>query len=474
MDSTMKLLPGQTLNSSGRVRIDYVAVARLALPFMLNSAVQAVLNATDTWFIGRLSPAATSAIGAVYWPILVCLMLFGGVGLSVQTLVAQAYGAHRYTRASQATWTALWASLFTAPLFIALSLSGGWIFAPFGIPGETLRLALEYWFPRMLGAPLGIALWSLLGFFNGIGRPTITLWVTLSVAVANALLNQLFMFDLGMGIAGSAWATDAAQLIGVLTAAALFLNRETRTRYASHLATPLHLHAMLGQFKLGFPMGLLIAADILGFALFQLMQVRLGTVDGASTQIVMMLTSFCYMPAVGVAMAGTTLVGQAIGAHRRDWAFTVGNGIILIAVLYMGTIGVLLAAAGPWVLPFFTNAADPDATAVVARAGGLLWIAAGYQLFDGFNISSSACLRGAGDVRLPAIMVLALSWALFVPLAHSLSFSPGTGWVDWLPQFGMGAVGGWIAALAYVCCLGLMLFLRWWSGAWQRIALPLT
>jgi multidrug resistance protein, MATE family len=473
MDSTMKLLPGQTLSSSGRVRIDYVAVAGLALPFMLNSAVQAVLNATDTWFIGRLSPAATSAIGAVYWPILVCLMLFGGVGLSVQTLVAQAYGAHRFTRASQATWTALWASLFTAPLFIALSLSGSWIFAPFGIPGETLRLALEYWFPRMLGAPLGIALWSLLGFFNGVGRPTITLWVTMSVAVANALLNQLFMFDLGMGIAGSAWATDAAQLVGVLTAAALFLSRGTRARYASHLTTRLHLHAMLGQFKLGFPMGLLIAADILGFALFQLMQVRLGTVDGASTQIVMMLTSFCYMPAVGVAMAGTTLVGQAIGAHRRDWAFTVGNGIILIAVLYMGTIGVLLAAAGPWVLPFFTNAADPDAAAVVARAGGLLWIAAGYQLFDGFNISSSACLRGAGDVRLPAVMVLALSWVLFVPLAHSLSFSPGAGWVNWLPQFGMGAVGGWIAALAYVCCLGLMLFLRWWSGAWQRIALPL-
>ena len=60
---------------------------------MLNSAVQAVLNATDTWFIGRLSPASTSAIGAVYSPILVCVLLFGGIGLAVQTLVAQAYGA---------------------------------------------------------------------------------------------------------------------------------------------------------------------------------------------------------------------------------------------------------------------------------------------------------------------------------------------------------------------------------------------
>src|ERR1700691_4811214 len=192
MDDTLKLLPGQAVGADGRLRIDYVAVATLAFPFMLNSAVQAVLNATDTWFIGRLSPAATAAIGAVYWPILVCVLLFGGIGLSVQTLVAQAYGARRYARASQATWTALWASLFTVPVFAVLAHSGAWIFAPFDIPPDALRLALEYWFPRMLGGSLGIALWALLGFFNGIGRPIITLWVTVGVAVTNALLNQVF------------------------------------------------------------------------------------------------------------------------------------------------------------------------------------------------------------------------------------------------------------------------------------------
>jgi MATE family multidrug resistance protein len=218
---------------------------------------------------------------------------------------------------------------------------------------------------------------------------------------------------------------------------------------------------------------LLSAADILGFALFQLMQVRLGTVDGASSQIVMMLTSLCYMPAVGIAMAGTTLVGQAIGAGRRDWAASVGNGIILLAVLYMGVIGVVLAAGGRWIMPIFTNPLDPDAAAVISRGCVLLWIASGYQLFDGLNIGSGACLRGAGDVRLPAIMVLALSWVLFVPLAHSLSFAPRQGWVDWLPQFGLGAVGGWFAALIYILCLGVMLFLRWHSGAWRRISLEL-
>jgi MATE family multidrug resistance protein len=357
------------------------------------------------------------------------------------------------------------------PFFTLLAVTGKQLFAPFGIAPQTLQLALEYWFPRMLGGPLAVAMWATLGFFNGIGRPVITLRIVSLVAVINAIFNQLFMFNFGLGVAGSAWATDAAQLIGVMLTMLWFLGPSTRAKYRSHLTMRPHAGALWQQLKLGFPMGLLTAADILGFALFQLMQVRLGTVDGASSQIVMMLTSFCYMPAVGIAMAGTTLVGQAIGGHRRDWAFKVGNGIILMAVVYMAAIGVLLGALGPWLLPLFTNAADPDAALVVARGGTLLWIAAGYQLFDGLNISSGAALRGAADVRLPALMVLALSWLLFVPLAHSLSFAPGQGWVDWLPQFGRGAVGGWIAALIYIFFLGVMLYLRWYSRAWQRIAI---
>lgn len=469
----IKLLPGQALSSSGRPRLDYGAIARLALPFMLNSAVQAVLNATDTWFIGRLSPAATAAIGAVYWPVLVFVLLFGGVGLSVQTVVAQAYGGRRYVRAGQATWTALWASVFTFPAFVALALAGAWIFSPFGISPETLRLAVDYWFPRMLGAPLGIALWSVLGFFNGVGRPMITLRATASVAVANAVLNQIFVFGCGLGVAGSAWATDAAQLLGLVVALAAFLGRMNRIAFRTHLTYRLRIRPLMGQLKLGFPMGVLYAADIMGFALFQLMQVRLGTVDGASSQIVMMLTSFCYMPAVGIAMAGTTLVGQAIGAKTVEWAAKVGDGIIVIAVSYMGLSGLIIAAAGPWILPLFTNRSDPQSAAVALRGCRLLWIAAGYQLFDGLNLGGSACLRGAGDVRIPSIMVLALSFGFFVPLAHILSFKQREGWVDWLPQFGYGAVGGWFAALTYICCLGAMLYWRWRSGAWRRMTLPL-
>jgi multidrug resistance protein, MATE family len=202
-----------------------------------------------------------------------------------------------------------------------------------------------------------------------------------------------------------------------------------------------------------------------------MMQTRLGTAGGAATQMVVILTSLAYMPGFGIASAGTTLVGQSIGAGARDWALRVGNRVILLAALYMGGIGVLIALGGPWVLPFFAGSHDAEAATAVALGMQLLWLAAGYQFFDGLNLGSSMCLRGAGDARIPAVLVLTVSLLLFVPLAHAFTFAPGQGWVHFLPQFGWGAVGGWVAVLIYVMVLGSTLFLRWRSGAWQKIRL---
>jgi MATE family multidrug resistance protein len=175
------------------------------------------------------------------------------------------------------------------------------------------------------------------------------------------------------------------------------------------------------------------------------------------------------MPAVGIAMAGTTLVGHSIGAGDRAWARRVGNTIIRLCMGYMGCVGLFLGLAGPWLIPLFVPATDAHAAEVVRVGVLVIWIAAAYQLFDGLNLGSGFCLRGAGDANVPAILVLVLSWFLFVPLAHMLSFEPGQGWVEGLPQFGLGAVGGWLAALTYIFALAIALALRWRSGAWERI-----
>jgi MATE family multidrug resistance protein len=462
-------LPAQRLDGAGRAHVDQRAVMALALPLMANSAVQIVLNLTDMWFVGRISTKALAAVGAVQWLVLVVVYVLGGVGSAVQTMVAQAQGARLSPRAGQTVWTALWGTLCAAPLFIAVGAARHVLLAPLGFDAEITRLAGDFWFPRVGGAFLGAAVWAMFGFFNGVGRPRATLLVTCVTALANAVFNQLFIFRLGWGIAGSGWATTLAQALGLMLALSIFLRPDIRHKYLSHQSWRPRADLLRQQLRLGIPMGLLPAADLLGFAIFQMMQVRLGTVPGAATQMVMMLTSVAYTPGYGIALAGTTLVGQSIGAGDARWAARVGSRVILLAAAYMGGIGVLLALAGPAILPLFTGAHDADAAAAVALGTTLLWVAAGYHFFDGVNLASAMCLRGAGDAAVPAALVIVTSWLLFVPLAHAFTFAPGQGWVQFLPQLGWGAIGGWVAVLIYIMLLGSTLFLRWRSRAWWRL-----
>ena len=464
-------LPASRLDATGKVRFDARAFAALAWPLILNNSLQAVLNLTDTWFISRISPTATAGVGAIYWLVLAATLLVGGVAMCVQTFVAQEFGGGHFRRAGQSAWAGVWASLATTPLFLGLAFAAPLMLAPFGLPGPVADVANDYWMPRMLGQPLGLALWALMGFLNGIGKTRASLMLSVVVLVFNAALNPLLMFTCGLGVAGSAWATNAAQVLGMGLTLVVLLGPEYRRRYALHLTWRPRLKTFRRNFALGLPMGLVASADLLGGALFQLFITKTGAVGGAATQVAFMLTSLCYLPGLGFASAGTTFVGQAIGAGSRDWAAKLGNLTILISAGYMGLMGLLLAALGPWLMPAFVNTATPEGAAVVELGTRVLWLAAIYQCFDGLNFGSSFCLRGAGDVKVPALLVVVLSWGFWIPATHILTFGPGEGLVDFLPALGLGAYGGWLAIVTYVVLLGSAMFWRWRSGAWRSIEL---
>jgi multidrug resistance protein, MATE family len=464
-------LPAQRFDSAGKPHVDLRAIFRLAAPLMATNAVQALLNLTDLWFIGRLSTDAVAAMSSIYWILTCAVLLFGGVGLAVQTFVAQAFGSRRLVHASRALWNALWATFAMVPLFIALAFAGPRLLHPFGLDPHIEALALEYWTPRMAGAFVGSMAWATMGFFNGISAVRYTMLIVGVTTVTNAIANQVFMFDLGMGMKGSAWGTNVAQLVGLLLALWLFLRGRIGRQYRSALTWRPRLSLIRAQLLVGLPIGVMYGADVLGLAMSQMMIAQTSSVGAAATQIVMALTSMAYMPTVGVALAGTTLVGQSIGAGSRDWANRLGNVVIVMCAAFMACVAVLLILVGPWVLPLFVSSGGLQAKEVVTLGLLLLWPAAAYQIFDGLYCGAGFCLRGAGDTRVPAATALVLSWFIFVPLAHTLIFAPGQGWVDGLPQFGLGARGGWLALMCYVTLLGSSMLWRWRQGVWRKLSL---
>jgi MATE family multidrug resistance protein len=467
----LPLLPAERVDAAGKRHVDLRQVFRLAAPLMATNAVQALLNLTDLWFIGRISTDAVAAMGAIYWILTCAILLFGGVGLAVQTFVAQAHGSRRGARASRALWNSMWASLALIPLFLGLAFAGPLLLHPFGLESQVEALALEYWMPRMGGAFIGSMGWAAMGFFNGISAVRFTMAVVVATTISNAVFNQLFIFEFGLGMAGAAWGTNVAQAIGVTLAMVLFLRGDIARRYRSRLMWRPRWSVIRAQLVVGLPIGVMYGADVLGLALSQMMIAQTGAIGAAATQIVMALTSMAYMPTIGIALAGTTLVGQSIGAGSRDWANRLGNVVIVMCAALMALVAVLLLVVGPWVLPLFVSSGGPSAAEVVALGLLLLWPAAAYQIFDGLYCGAGFCLRGAGDTRVPAATALCLSWFLFVPLAHTLIFAPGEGWIDGLPQYGLGAKGGWLALMIYCTLLGLSMLWRWRHGAWRRVRL---
>lgn len=461
-------LPAAKVGSRGRLRVDYRGILQLALPLFLSSGVQAILNLTDSWFIGRLSTDAIAAMGALYFLILVLFILFGGVGMYVQTLVAQAYGEGQLYQAAQAVGAGCWSALLLTPLFIFLALPGGELLKLFQFSPAVEQLAISYWMPRLLGLAIAIANLGLTAFFNGIGKTTVTLRISITIALVNVVLNEALMFQLGMGMAGAAWATTLSLTVGTVLFLTIFLSRSLRQDFQSHTVWQPHWQTIRYLVAMGVPLGLLMTADLTGIAFFQIMQVKLGIIPGAATQVVMMLTSTAYMPTLGIAQAGTTLVGQSIGAGNRRWAKRLGNVAIALCVLYSVSVNVLLALNGRWLVPMFVTKTDAQVEAVIQLSQTLLWLALAYNAFNALNIGIAFCLQGTGDVRVPSRLAVLLSWLGFVPLTHILTFNSGQGLVNFLPQLGIGVFGGWAAAILFTVVLSACLFCRWRSGGWQK------
>lgn len=463
-------LPAVLYAPDGTRRVDYRAVLTIAWPLFVQFGVQAFLNVVDTWFVGRLGAGAVAGMNAVNFSSWAVLLVLAGSGIAVQTIAAQRFGEGRGARAGQVAWHGIYAGVLVAPLGVLVALAGPAIFGFFQLPADVVTAASDYWLPRMAAAGAVVVYFSLGNFYNGVGRTRISLTGALIVAAVNVVLNWLLILELGWGMYGAGLATSLSIGVGIAFYFVVFFSRYFRRTFATTRTWRVKPRVLIAVFALGIPIGVHSMFDVGAFAAFQLMVGKLGAVPGAATQIAMILTSMAFLPVAGLNFAAATLVGQSIGAGDKEWASRVGSACIKLAFGYMAVWAIVFATAGGPLSSVFVTSADPNAQAVVELSATLLLIAAGYQLFDALNLGTLGCLRGAGDVMVPTAVLLVLAWCLFVPLSHVLIFKEGEGWFDFLPQYGLGAKGGWIAALVHITLLGSYLLLRWRSGAWKRKA----
>jgi MATE family multidrug resistance protein len=169
------------------------------------------------------------------------------------------------------------------------------------------------------------------------------------------------------------------------------------------------------------------------------------------------------MPAVGISVACTAIVGKYIGMGRHDIAQKRAWLALWVAAAYMGLCGLLFVVfRADLVRLFIERDTPPEQAAELVRLGSLMLIAcACFQLFDAAAMVMSGALRGAGDTVFPGVATMVASWVIIV--------GGGSIMVKQFP--GLESLGPWIAAAVYIFSLCVLLVGRFMTGKWKAIRL---
>jgi len=166
-----------------------------------------------------------------------------------------------------------------------------------------------------------------------------------------------------------------------------------------------------------------------------------------------------FMPAVGIGIATTALVGKHIGLRQPDIARKRAHQGVITAMVWMGMCGAMFLA---FRYPLARLFATTDQADEIVRIGARIMIcAAVFQLSDAVGIVYIGALRGSGDTKWPMLVTVVLSWSILV--------GGGIATVLLLPQ--LESLGPWIAASVYVIVMGAAMAWRFESGAWRKIDL---
>lgn len=421
-------------------RVGVRAVFAVAWPIMISMLSRSLLVTVDTIFVSHLGTTSVAALGLAVGASWVPIVLGLGVASAVGVLTAQRVGAGRPVDDLLREGLGL-ALLAGVGLWLLIPL-GPVVFPFLGTDAAGTPLAAAFFALRVLGAPLELGQAVLTGWFTGRGDTRTPMVTNLLVNGLNIALDALFVLGLGWGVPGAAVATELSIVVGFV-----FLARR------AGLAPARPSRAFVRQaWSLGAPAGVGDALDVLAFVLFGALLAHLGEAQMAAHVIVVRILSMTYLPANAAAEATSVLVGQALGAGQARRARQALGAGMRLAVGIMLTGGVVFVA-----LPdLFLSPFSPE-DEVRAVAGRLLWIAAGFQLFDAMVLVVFGALRGAGDARFVMRAALLPSWLVKLPVG--VLAAAGLGW---------GAAGAWLGLLAEVLVVCLIALQRVRGTAWLR------
>lgn len=451
----IKLRNGDKLTIKDSIRL----TIQISLPAIMSQISTIVMEYADASMVGRLGAHDSASIGLVSsstW-LIGGLLNAASLGFSVQ--LAHRIGAKDNKEARNIMKIGLFSTLLFSFIMLILALSVAkplpiWL----GGNKAIVHNASVYFMIFACQLPFQQLNNVAGGMLQASGNMKTPSLLNILMCLLNILFNLLLIFSSGtvgslpgwnLGVAGAALGTAFSQAIISLIMLYWLLRRSEMLK----LRKGEKMRFSKGYFISAFRIALPVALEQIAQDGAQIVSTRivapLGTKAIAANSFSVTAESLCYMPGYGIGVAATTMIGQSIGAKRKDLTYRLGWLVTILGMAVMSITGVLMYLFAPFMLATLTP--DPSIQQLGVR---VLRIEAFAEPLFAASIVATGVLRGTGNTMVPSLFTLISMWLVRLPLAALLS-----------PRVGL--VGVWSAMAIELSVRGLLFLWRLSKRNWS-------
>jgi MATE family multidrug resistance protein len=427
----------------------------LALPIIGGMVSQNLLNIVDTAMVGFLGDAALAAVGLGGFVVFMCQAMILGISTGVQSSAARRKGEGRTDGAAAVLNTALLLVLLVAPILslILIQLAGP-VFPYLNSDVAVIERGVPYLEWR-LGAIVFVGMnFAFRGYWNALDMSRLYMMTLVLMHASNIVLNYALIFgNFGapeLGVTGAGAASAISMAIGTVTYFFLAFKHARKDGFLRCMSNRAETKSLI---RITIPAGLQQLFFSAGLVAMFLIIGRIGTPELAAANVLITVLLFAILPGLGLGLACTTLVGQALGAGKPDDAYQWTWDVTKIAIVLLTVLGLPMWLAPDLVSSIFIHeAATRDIVRWPMRIMGLT------MPIEAIGLVFMNGMLGAGDARRVMSVSIAVQWFLFLPLAFIIG-----------PMLGYGLLGVWIWQ-GVTRAIQSWAFMAMWRGRkWQDI-----
>ncbi|XP_075445709.1 multidrug and toxin extrusion protein 2-like isoform X2 [Ascaphus truei] len=389
----------------------------LAGPLIISQILNCLINVVSSIFCGHLGKLELDAVTLANAVILVTGISVGlGLSSACDTLISQTFGGKNLKLIGIILQRGiLILSLACFPCW-ALFINTENILLLFRQDPKVARLAEDYVLVFIPALPAAFLYQLEARYLQNQGIVRTQIIVSIVSNIINAIVNYIFLFVLGLGVIGSAWANTIAQFSQALL---LFLYIRVKRLHVNTWGgwSTDCLQDWNSFIVLAFPSMLMVCIEWWTYEIGSFMTGLISVVELGAQSVIYQVVTMAYMIPFGIGMATSVRVGNALGAGNIEQAKRSIGIAFLVTVVFITVDSILLAALKNVFSHIFTS--DRDIAALVSQVIPIYIV---FHLFESIACVSSGVLRGIGRQKIGAIIYTIGYYIIGLPVAAVLMF----------------------------------------------------